>query len=72
MFRVADEDEAVAFPNASSYGLARSVLSRNVVRGERVARRVGTGVVFVNHPTRVTSDIPFGGAKASGYDERTH
>jgi succinate-semialdehyde dehydrogenase / glutarate-semialdehyde dehydrogenase len=67
VFRVADENEAVDVANASRYGLGGSVFTRDVVRGERVARRVETGMVFVNHPTMVKSDIPFGGVKVSGY-----
>jgi succinate-semialdehyde dehydrogenase/glutarate-semialdehyde dehydrogenase len=67
VFRVANEDEAIAVANASRYGLGGSVFTRDVVRGERVARRVETGMVFVNHPTMVKADIPFGGVKGSGY-----
>jgi succinate-semialdehyde dehydrogenase/glutarate-semialdehyde dehydrogenase len=67
VFRVADEDEAVAVANASRYGLGGSVFTRDTARGERVARRIETGMVFVNHPTAVKADIPFGGVKASGY-----
>jgi succinate-semialdehyde dehydrogenase/glutarate-semialdehyde dehydrogenase len=67
VFRVADEDEAVDVANASRFGLGGSVFTRDLVRGERVARRVETGMVFVNHPTMVKSDIPFGGVKNSGY-----
>jgi succinate-semialdehyde dehydrogenase/glutarate-semialdehyde dehydrogenase len=67
VFRVADEDEAVTVANASRYGLGGSVFSRDPARGERVARRIETGMVFVNHPTAVKADIPFGGVKVSGY-----
>jgi succinate-semialdehyde dehydrogenase/glutarate-semialdehyde dehydrogenase len=67
LFRVADEDEAVEVANASRYGLGGSVFTRDVARGERVARRVEAGMVFVNHPTAVKADIPFGGVKSSGY-----
>jgi acyl-CoA reductase-like NAD-dependent aldehyde dehydrogenase len=65
VFRVADEDEAVDLANASRYGLGGSVFSRDTVRGERVARRIETGMVFVNHPTAVKADIPFGGVKVA-------
>jgi succinate-semialdehyde dehydrogenase/glutarate-semialdehyde dehydrogenase len=67
VFRVTDEDEAIAVANASRYGLGGSVFTRDIARGERVARRVETGMVFVNHPTSVKADIPFGGVKVSGY-----
>jgi len=67
VFRVADEDEAVDVANASRFGLGGSVFTRDLIRGVRVARRVETGMVFVNHPTLVKSDIPFGGVKNSGY-----
>ncbi len=67
VFRVANEDEAVDVANASRFGLGGSVFTRDLVRGERVARRIETGMVFVNHPTMVKSDIPFGGLKNSGY-----
>jgi succinate-semialdehyde dehydrogenase/glutarate-semialdehyde dehydrogenase len=67
VFRVEDEDEAVTVANASRYGLGGSVFSRDTARGERVARRIEAGMVFVNHPTSVKADIPFGGVKVSGY-----
>jgi succinate-semialdehyde dehydrogenase/glutarate-semialdehyde dehydrogenase len=67
VFRVADEDEAVDVPNASRFGLGGSVFTSDVARGERVARRIEAGMVFVNHPTTVKADIPFGGMKVSGY-----
>lgn len=66
-FRVDDEDEAVALANDSDYGLGGSVFTRDVARGRRVASRVDTGMVFVNHPTWTTPDLPFGGIKDSGF-----
>ncbi|WP_131113690.1 NAD-dependent succinate-semialdehyde dehydrogenase [Lichenihabitans psoromatis] len=66
-FRVADEDAAVALANDSDFGLGGSVFTRDVERGKRVARRVDTGMMFVNHPTWTTPDLPFGGIKNSGY-----
>jgi succinate-semialdehyde dehydrogenase/glutarate-semialdehyde dehydrogenase len=66
-FRVKNEDEAVALANDSDFGLGGSVFTRDVARGKRVASRIDTGMVFVNHPTWTTADLPFGGIKNSGY-----
>jgi succinate-semialdehyde dehydrogenase/glutarate-semialdehyde dehydrogenase len=66
-FRVKDEDEAVALANNSDFGLGGSVFTSDVARGKRVAARIETGMVFINHPTWTTPDLPFGGIKNSGY-----
>jgi succinate-semialdehyde dehydrogenase/glutarate-semialdehyde dehydrogenase len=66
-FRVKNEDEAVAIANDSDFGLGCSVFTKDVARGKRVASRIDTGMVFVNHPTWTASDLPFGGIKNSGY-----
>jgi succinate-semialdehyde dehydrogenase / glutarate-semialdehyde dehydrogenase len=66
-FRVKNEDEAVALANNSDYGLGGSVFTQDVARGRRVASRVDTGMMFINHPTWTTPDLPFGGIKNSGY-----
>ena len=66
-FRVPDEDAAVALANDSSFGLGGSVFTRDIAHGKRVASRIETGMVFINHPTWTTADLPFGGIKHSGY-----
>lgn len=66
-FRVKDEDAAVALANDSAFGLGGSVFTGDVERGKRVASRIDTGMMFVNHPTWTTPDLPFGGVKDSGY-----
>ena len=66
-FRVKNEDEAVTLANDSDFGLGGSVFTKDVARGKRVASRVDTGMVFINHPTGTTPDLPFGGIKNSGY-----
>ena len=66
-FRVKNEEEAVALANDSEFGLGGSVFTKDVARGVRVASRIDTGIVFVNHPTWTTPDLPFGGIKNSGY-----
>jgi succinate-semialdehyde dehydrogenase/glutarate-semialdehyde dehydrogenase len=57
----------VALANDSDFGLGGSVFTQDVARGQRVARRLDTGMVFINHPTWTAADLPFGGIKNSGY-----
>jgi succinate-semialdehyde dehydrogenase/glutarate-semialdehyde dehydrogenase len=66
-FRVKNEAEAIALANDSDFGLGGSVFTKDVARGKRVASRIETGMVFINHPTWTAADLPFGGVKNSGY-----
>ncbi len=67
IFRVKNEDEAIALANDSEFGLGGAVFTQDVARGKRVASRIDTGMVFINHPTWTTADLPFGGIQNSGY-----
>ena len=67
LFRAKDENDAVRIANDSPYGLGGSVFTSNPKHGAEVARRISTGMVFVNHPTMVKADLPFGGIRNSGY-----
>ncbi|WP_316190421.1 NAD-dependent succinate-semialdehyde dehydrogenase [Bradyrhizobium sp. SZCCHNS2096] len=67
IFRAKDEDDAVRIANDSPFGLGGSVFTSNPAHGAEVAHRISTGMVFVNHPTKVEADLPFGGIRRSGY-----
>ena len=67
VYRVRDEDEAVALANSSAYGLGASVFSADPTRAEKVAQRLEAGMVNVNTPAGEGPDIPFGGVKRSGF-----
>ncbi len=66
-FRVKDQDAAVALANNSPFGLGGSVFTADAERGREVARRIDTGMVFVNSAAVSMPDLPFGGVKNSGY-----
>jgi succinate-semialdehyde dehydrogenase / glutarate-semialdehyde dehydrogenase len=61
------EDEAIDVANATPFGLGGSVFTGDLEHGRRVAERVESGMVFVNHPTWTAPNLPFGGIKNSGY-----
>jgi succinate-semialdehyde dehydrogenase/glutarate-semialdehyde dehydrogenase len=67
LFRARDEDDAIRIANDSPFGLGGSVFTRDTEHGVEVARKLSTGMVFINHPTMVKADLPFGGIRRSGY-----
>jgi acyl-CoA reductase-like NAD-dependent aldehyde dehydrogenase len=72
IMKVADAEEAIRLANDSPYGLAASVFSKDVARGEAVARRIDAGAVCVNDAVinYTALELPMGGAKASGMGSR--
>ena len=65
--RAKTEEEAVELANASDYGLAHAVMSRDEDRCARVAARLDAGTVWVNCNQAVWPPTPFGGWKQSGF-----
>ncbi len=66
-FEVFDtEDDAVRLANATEYGLAASVWSRDVDRPRRVGRRLKAGTVWTNTWAVVVDQFEEGGFKQSG------
>lgn len=67
IFRAENEDDALRIANDSPFGLGGAIFTRDTAHGAELAKRLSTGMVYINHPTRVKADLPFGGIRRSGY-----
>jgi phenylacetaldehyde dehydrogenase len=62
-----DVDEAVALANASPYGLAAAIYSRDLNRVHGLVPKLRAGNVYVNAHSTIDPAMPFGGFKESGF-----
>jgi len=72
IMKISDPDEGVRLANDSEYGLQASVWTKDVRRGEELARQIHAGVVCVNDAqvNYTALNLPMGGWKESGLGTR--
>jgi acyl-CoA reductase-like NAD-dependent aldehyde dehydrogenase len=66
--KVASEEEAILLANDSAFGLGASIWTRDRPKGERMARRIEAGMVWINDHmyTHAAMQCAWGGVKDSG------
>jgi aldehyde dehydrogenase (NAD+) len=62
-----DIDDVAALANATPFGLASGVWTRDIGRAQAMTRRIRAGTVWVNTWQAMDPAVPFGGWKLSGY-----
>jgi succinate-semialdehyde dehydrogenase/glutarate-semialdehyde dehydrogenase len=67
VWRAADVDDAIRIANDSPFGLGGSAWTTDAAERERFVTEIETGMMYINEFTQSTPEIPFGGAKNSGY-----
>ncbi|WP_040156869.1 NAD-dependent succinate-semialdehyde dehydrogenase [Mobilicoccus massiliensis] len=67
VYKVSSAEDAIAFANASAFGLSGSVWTQDADLGRSVADRLDVGMAYVNEHGTTLPELPFGGVKRSGY-----
>ncbi|ARP88474.1 NAD-dependent succinate-semialdehyde dehydrogenase [Bordetella genomosp. 9] len=67
IIRCRDADDAIRIANDTVFGLGAAIWTGDVGRGQRLARDIEAGAVFVNGTVASDPRLPFGGIKQSGY-----
>ncbi|HEX6021901.1 MAG TPA: aldehyde dehydrogenase family protein [Solirubrobacter sp.] len=72
VMKVADAEQAIRLANDTAYGLGAAVFTKDLARGEELARRIDAGAVCVNDAAvnYLALELPMGGWKESGLGVR--
>lgn len=66
VFKFKDEEEVIRKANDTTYGLAASVVTKNISTAHRVASKIRAGTLWINTHGTFPLRAPFGGYKQSG------
>uniref|UniRef100_A0A3Q3NMQ5 10-formyltetrahydrofolate dehydrogenase n=1 Tax=Mastacembelus armatus TaxID=205130 RepID=A0A3Q3NMQ5_9TELE len=66
-FKGSEVDDVLKRANATEYGLASGVFTRDISKALYVSERLNAGTVFVNTYNKTDVAAPFGGFKQSGF-----
>lgn len=64
---VKNDEEAIRIANSLKYGLSASLWTKDLEKGERIARKIETGSIFINNISVSHPLLPIGGIKKSGF-----
>jgi len=67
VLKFSDEEEVIRRANATSYGLASGIFTKDVSRASRVSQALKAGIVWVNTYNINHPSVPVGGYKMSGF-----
>ncbi|WP_392566997.1 NAD-dependent succinate-semialdehyde dehydrogenase [Utexia brackfieldae] len=67
IYAVKNIEEAIKLANDTEFGLGGTVFGNNTDEAVKIARQMVTGMVYINHITGISPELPFGGTKQSGY-----
>jgi succinate-semialdehyde dehydrogenase/glutarate-semialdehyde dehydrogenase len=68
LIKVRNAEEGIRIANDSTFGLGAAVFTKNIARGERIAKKeLAAGSCFVNEFVKSDPRLPFGGINESGY-----
>ena len=67
LIKVKTVDEALTIANDTMYGLGASIYTENINLAHEMARKIDSGMVYINKQVSSSPELPFGGTKRSGY-----
>lgn len=65
--RAKNEEKAIELANKTSFGLGSAIFSKNTSNAKLLAKKIQSGMCFINDFVKSDASYPFGGIKDSGY-----